>query len=240
MAAVAAEPAAAAVLITTITAATDEEGSVEPGPVGPGLTGDPLETDGLRETGPVVQLVRVEDDGVEEHRHVRPEMQSSETGGNDEHTGSPTVDRFSTGIPGDPEVYRSILQPSAVFLHSFPDPPPVTEAGLSLAEPSEPSTNVTTDRDYRALVQPEDAMLDPETDPGTNSAGLMTDTVKQEKPTEEDFSRPGPGPDPGHQDLTPGSEVRVSLDHVIDDALVVSFRLGEKVFSGVLMDVSKR
>lgn len=40
--------------------------------------------------------------------------------------------------------------------------------------------------------------------------------------------------------LAPGSEVRVSLDHIIDDALVVSFRLGEKIFSGVLMDLSKR
>ncbi|KAJ7997303.1 hypothetical protein DPEC_G00227570 [Dallia pectoralis] len=40
--------------------------------------------------------------------------------------------------------------------------------------------------------------------------------------------------------LIPGSEVRVSLDHIIDDALVVSFRLGEKIFSGVLMDLSKR
>ncbi|KAL2094860.1 hypothetical protein ACEWY4_009579 [Coilia grayii] len=40
--------------------------------------------------------------------------------------------------------------------------------------------------------------------------------------------------------LIPGSEVRVCLDHIIDDALVVSFRLGEKIFSGVLMDLSKR
>nr|XP_023680528.1 PWWP domain-containing protein 2A-like [Paramormyrops kingsleyae] len=40
--------------------------------------------------------------------------------------------------------------------------------------------------------------------------------------------------------LIPGSEVRVSLDHIIDDALVVSFQLGEKLFSGVLMDLSKR
>ncbi|KAG9346756.1 hypothetical protein JZ751_007073 [Albula glossodonta] len=40
--------------------------------------------------------------------------------------------------------------------------------------------------------------------------------------------------------LIPGSEVRVALDHIIDDALVVSFRLGEKIFSGVLMDLSKR
>ncbi|XP_056586558.1 PWWP domain-containing protein 2A [Triplophysa dalaica] len=40
--------------------------------------------------------------------------------------------------------------------------------------------------------------------------------------------------------LVLGSEVRVTLDHIIDDALVVSFRLGEKIFSGVLMDLSKR
>ncbi|ELW65825.1 PWWP domain-containing protein 2A, partial [Tupaia chinensis] len=37
-----------------------------------------------------------------------------------------------------------------------------------------------------------------------------------------------------------GSEVRVTLDHIIEDTLVVSFRLGEKLFSGVLMDLSKR
>ncbi|MBN3286271.1 PWP2A protein, partial [Polyodon spathula] len=41
-------------------------------------------------------------------------------------------------------------------------------------------------------------------------------------------------------ELIPGSEVRVMLDHIIDDALVVSFRLGEKMFSGVLMDLSRR
>ncbi|XP_075756317.1 PWWP domain-containing protein 2A isoform X2 [Pelodiscus sinensis] len=40
--------------------------------------------------------------------------------------------------------------------------------------------------------------------------------------------------------LLPGSEVLVTLDHIIEDALVVSFRLGEKLFSGVLMDLSKR
>ncbi|XP_038595865.1 PWWP domain-containing protein 2A isoform X1 [Tachyglossus aculeatus] len=49
-----------------------------------------------------------------------------------------------------------------------------------------------------------------------------------------------PPPSPAAAQLTPGSEVRVTLDHIIDDALVVSFRLGEKLFSGVLMDLSKR
>ncbi|KAG8438767.1 hypothetical protein GDO86_005095 [Hymenochirus boettgeri] len=41
-------------------------------------------------------------------------------------------------------------------------------------------------------------------------------------------------------DLIPGSEVQVTLDHIIQDALVVSFRQGSRIFSGVLMDLSKR
>ncbi|XP_050569508.1 PWWP domain-containing protein 2A isoform X2 [Cygnus atratus] len=49
-----------------------------------------------------------------------------------------------------------------------------------------------------------------------------------------------PGGGEAEAPLLPGSEVRVTLDHIIEDALVVSFRLGEKLFSGVLMDLSKR
>lgn len=326
MAAVAAEPGAAAVPITTITAATDSEGPPEPGPVGSGLSEVRLDIDEPREYGSAVELLvpRVEDGGDgEERRHVRPELEPaagkalSDASVNDELVNNFPVDRismdrFSPGVPGDPEgggnvsvqaAYRSILadpQPSAVFLHSFPAPPAVTEAGLSLAEPAEPTTNVTTDRaetsdrdrGYTALIQQElrpgpaeddvfdgnvaaerlsvPNSLDSETGYVKNSAEteelpdhglrdssppcrspkrrLVTDTVKQEKSAGEDSSRPEPGPEPGLgapplasvQDLSPGSEVRVSLDHVIDDALVVSFRLGEKVFSGVLMDVSKR
>ncbi|XP_043559815.1 PWWP domain-containing protein 2A isoform X4 [Chiloscyllium plagiosum] len=40
--------------------------------------------------------------------------------------------------------------------------------------------------------------------------------------------------------LLAGSEVRVTVDHVVDDALVVSLRFEEKLFSGVLMDISRR
>lgn len=310
MAAVAAEPGAAAVPTTKPTAARDDQAPPESGPGSPGLTAAPPESNTAAELlGP-----RVEDgeDG-EERRHVRPELEPTagkglcENVGNDELVSSfpmdrVVMDRFSPVLPGDPEgggtVYRSILpdpQPSAVFLHSFPAPPPVTEAGLSLAEPAEPTTNETTDRaetagcdrGYTVLVQPElrpgpaeDAMLDDNADPLSvpvsrdspdlvtgytkSTAGdeepagcglrepsppcrspkrrLVTDTVKQES----SCSEPGPGLGVGApplvslQNLSPGSEVRVSLDHVIDDALVVSFRLGEKVFSGVLMDVSKR
>ncbi|XP_028906158.1 PWWP domain-containing protein 2A [Ornithorhynchus anatinus] len=58
-------------------------------------------------------------------------------------------------------------------------------------------------------------------------------------------ARAGPDPDPAPDaaavaQLIPGSEVRVTLDHIIEDALVVSFRLGDRLFSGVLMDLSKR
>ncbi|KAM9846970.1 PWWP domain-containing protein 2A [Aulostomus maculatus] len=309
MAAVAAEPGAAAVPITTSTAATDEEGSLEPVPAGPGHGGASQQNDGAREhrTAEEAAVPRLGDGGdSEERRHVRPELEPaagkalSDTTGNDEPVNNFAVDRLS-GVPGDPEgggnmsgqaAYRSILadpQPSAVFLHSFPAPPPATEAGLSLVEPAEPTTNVTTDRaesagrdrGYTALVQPdltpgpaEDALSDgtaerssmpgietetaysknpvsceelqglglPDSSPPCRSPKrrLMTDTVKQERPPGE--AEPGcAAPLLGcAQELSLGSEVRVCLDHVIDDALVVSFRLGEKVFSGVLMDVSKR
>lgn len=315
MAAVAADGGAAAVPTTTTTAATDDETPQEPALPGPGLLVSPLESDGLRESGPGAELVvpRVENSGDgEERRHVRPELEPAagkvlcETAVNDEMTGNfpvdrGSMDRFSLGLSGEPEgggnVYRSILadpQPSAVFLHSFPAPPPATEAGLSLAEPAEPTTNVTTDRaetagrdlhGYTALVQPElrpgpaeesmldgtadrlsvPASLDPEIGYGKNSAETeeLADRGQRDssppcrsprrrlvtdKPAAEDSSRLEAGPEPclglppltSVQDLSPGSEVRVSLDHVIDDALVVSFRVGEKVFSGVLMDVSRR
>ncbi|XDC76098.1 hypothetical protein R6Z07F_007271 [Ovis aries] len=68
-----------------------------------------------------------------------------------------------------------------------------------------------------------------------------------EKPQEPPLPQPAApalvppaGGDSAVSQLIPGSEVRVTLDHIIEDALVVSFRLGEKLFSGVLMDLSKR
>lgn len=320
MAAVAAEPGAAAVAITTITAATDSEGPSDPGPTASVLKGT------QPETSSAVDLVvsRMEDGGEgEERRHVRPELEPaagkafSDTAVTDELVSNYpadriSMDRFSPCVPADPEgggsvpvrgAYRSILsdsQPSAVFLHSFPAPPAVTEAGLSLAEPAEPTTNVTTNRaetadrnrGYTALspsaLRPgpaEDAMfdgnavpdrvlvadnVDPDSGFSKNAPGseelqsrglrdssppcrspkrpLLSDPVKQEAPTAEDCFGPEAGSDPdlgaqpvvSVQDLSPGTEVRVSLDHVIDDALVVSFCVGEKVFSGVLMDISKR
>ncbi|XP_076026597.1 PWWP domain-containing protein 2A [Genypterus blacodes] len=312
MAAVAAEPGAAVI---------QDEGPVEPEPAaGPGGPQHPPAgeqvADGTREYAPGVDVVvaSVEDDG-EEHRHVRPELQPAAGKAlidNDEVLNKTpldrnSIDRFSPGPAGEPEVggtvYRSMLadpQPSAVFLHSFPDPSPVTEAGLSLAEPAEPTTNVTTDRDrgYAAVVKPEprpDAAeagsIDGEdADPvsGVSSEELPVRDLLGSSPARDllgssparDLLGSSPardllGSSPARrspkqklvkeekaagcepeqnaaefglctpplgsvEQLRPGSEVRVSLDHVIDDALVVSFRLGEKVFSGVLMDVSKR
>ncbi|XP_030010099.1 PWWP domain-containing protein 2A [Sphaeramia orbicularis] len=284
MAAVAAEPGAAAVPTTTTAAATDDEGPPEPGTAGPGLTGPLLDID-----GPSAESVapRAEDgaDG-EERRHVRPELEpaagkapSESSVGDDLNSGSGSrvgTERFSSGGGADQAAYRSVPadpQPSAVFLHSVPDPPPVTEAGLSLAEPAEPTTNVTTDRaetvgrdrGYTALVQPElrtgpveeDGTADrpvPEPDQAYGRDCAGSDELRESSPPgrspkrrllAEDRSsvaaaEPGPMQDMISLNLNPGSEVRVSLDHVIDDALVVSFRVGEKVFSGVLMDVSKR
>ncbi|XP_064208013.1 PWWP domain-containing protein 2A-like [Anguilla rostrata] len=66
-----------------------------------------------------------------------------------------------------------------------------------------------------------------------------SETLSESKSTVTDAESTGLPPD-SIAHLSPGSEVRVSLDHIIDDALVVSFQLGEKIFSGVLMDLSKR
>jgi len=243
MAAVAAEPAAAAVPSTKITAETDDEGSAEPGPLGLGFPG------ALLETGPAVEtVVRPGEGGGEERRHVRPESAAgnalSDGPGSDDRTGTGPMDRFSPGVPIDSEgVYRSTLadpQPAAVFLHSVPDPPPLTEAGLSLAEPAEPDRAETADRERSYRVQPELRQTVPATEelPGLRDSSPRS-RLMTERPTGEDSSRPEPGL-ASEQDLSPGSEVRVSLDHVIDDALVVSFRVGEQLFSGVLMDVSRR
>ncbi|XP_026878482.2 PWWP domain-containing protein 2A [Electrophorus electricus] len=69
-------------------------------------------------------------------------------------------------------------------------------------------------------------LSDPGTDPELKPQVPCAETIERHPETIEG--------------LVPGTEVRVSLDHIIDDALVVSFRLGEKIFSGVLMDLSKR
>ncbi|XP_060942386.1 PWWP domain-containing protein 2A [Limanda limanda] len=309
MAAVAAEPGAAAIS-TGSTAAMDDEGPPEPGPGPPGAEGPRGSGPGPRGSGPAAErrAVRVEDGGDgEERRHVGPELEPAAGRAlcEDElvldlpgdrisldrisldRVGLDRVglDRVAPGLPGDPgSGHRSILpdpQPSAVSLHSVPAPPPGTEAGLSLAEPAVPTTNVTTDRTeaagrdrgFTVPVQPElrpgpaeDALSEGTADrlsgPGgpvelDRDTGFIRTPAGSEEPPGRDLrdspppcrspkrrllpdKQEEPGPLASFQDLSPGSEVRVCLDHVIDDALVVSFRRGEQVFSGVLMDVSRR
>uniref|UniRef100_A0A3Q2ZFG5 PWWP domain containing 2A n=1 Tax=Kryptolebias marmoratus TaxID=37003 RepID=A0A3Q2ZFG5_KRYMA len=267
MAAVASEPGAAVPTTTTTTttaAATEDDGLPEPSPVGPGHSQFPAEPNGPVE---VDSCRKLEDLG--EGRHDRPEPEPEagkgpESGVLVERT-EMQVDRITPGLPADSESggsYRTILpdpQHSAVFLHSLPDPPPGTEAGLSLAEPAEPTTNVTTDRAeaaerdrvYLGLMQAdlgpgpaEDSVLDGTAERPEPDTGCCESSVGKEEPTVRgvlDSSPKSIGPEPTSVlDLSPGSEVRVCLDQVIDDALVVSFRVGEQVFSGVLMDVSKR
>ncbi|KAL3043077.1 hypothetical protein OYC64_020899 [Pagothenia borchgrevinki] len=244
MAAVAAEPGAAR---------REEE---EPGPdlprePGPGLTGEPGEQGLTPLLAPGPQLEpRMEAGG----QRVGPEAGRGE--GEGERPGADREDRLYSvpgdrvcSVPGDPQGGGS--EPRAVFLLSFPAPPPGTEAGLSLTEPAEPTTNETgTDR-----AEPADRDQDRDRDQYRDRDYTLRAPVKQEPPSAglspadlspsdlivaglspADLSPAGLSP----ADLSPGSEVRVSLDHVIDDALVVSFRRGEQVFSGVLMDVSRR
>ncbi|KAK5858074.1 hypothetical protein PBY51_002246 [Eleginops maclovinus] len=241
MAAVAAEPGAAR------REEEEEPGTElprEPGPELTGLTGEPGLTP-LQSARPRPELW-MEDGGGQ---RVGPELQAGSVDEPGERTCSDRTGggRFSPLVPGDPEGGRDVsavsrsTEPRAVFLLSFPAPPPVTEAGLSLTEPAEPTTNETTDRaepagwdrdherDY-TLTPAEVRLSDPEERDSPPTGRMSLDSVKQEPPS-VDLS-----PD----DLSPGSEVRVSLDHVINDALVVSFQRGQQLFSGVLMDVSRR
>ncbi|CAL8281302.1 unnamed protein product [Arctogadus glacialis] len=391
MAAVAAEPAGAASVPTAATA-IDDTGPLEPGPGKTIYSGDDLPTDVRREYAAVSDPAGPgglkDGDVVEECGHVGPAAGTTapsppRTTDTEENTelfpnDTPTLpegagEPFSPG----PVEYRSVMtdsQPSAVFLLSFPAHPAAPEAGLSLAEPAEPTTNVTANDYYQNRADPlivlhdsdlsytsltaedarppdnsssssmptehtEDARVDtvPGRSPDRTSSPVGTATIMDIEAAATDhsttsyggFSRtqptccvvdsdltpsnppvpeselPGPGspgsgspipgsprpgsprpgsscpspprgpgesmnikqevrvgestpdeeskPDEGSkpdeeskpeplsvEQLSAGSEVRVSLDHIIDDALVVSFRLGEKVFSGVLMDLSRR
>ncbi|XP_051902996.1 PWWP domain-containing protein 2A [Hippocampus zosterae] len=265
MAAVATEPGAAAIRTT----ATTDDGSPESGPSGPGRTQVSQDPERLPEHEPAVELYRPRsgDSGNgEDRRHVRPEPQPQPEPAvgkvQGEAAGDPLVHDRGAGVsPGEAArngsaqaAYPSILaQPkptsSAVFLHSFP----AAEAGLSLAEPAEPTTNAAgRDRGYAASVQPErrpaashDAGREGDPEPEETCAGGGSphpDGKPAEASAEAETGPCAPRLGACVQDLSLslGSEVRVSLDHVIDDALVVSFRVGEKLFSGVLMDVSKR
>ncbi|KAK5931533.1 hypothetical protein CesoFtcFv8_000193 [Champsocephalus esox] len=226
MAAVAAEPGAAR---------REEE---EPGPdlpiePGRGLTGEPGEPGLTPLLAPGAQLEPWMEAGGQ---RVGPEAGRGE--GEGERPGADREDRLCS-VPGDPQGGGS--EPRAVFLLSFPAPPPGTEAGLSLTEPAEPTTNETgTDR-----AEPADRDQDRDGDQDLDRDYTLRAPMKQEPHSAglspADLIVAGLSPaDLSPADLSPGSEVRVSLDHVIDDALVVSFRRGEQVFSGVLMDVSRR
>ncbi|XP_037125512.1 PWWP domain-containing protein 2A [Syngnathus acus] len=280
MAAVATEPGAAAIR----TAATTDDGSLEPSLSGQGGILDSQEPKGAPEPEPAVApelaaelfSARLGDGGDgEERRHVRLEPELDPAAGKvqgEVAAGDALVHNrsasFSLGEASWSDsaqaAYCSILaQPkpssSAVFLHSFPAPrhPPGAEAGLSLAEPAEPTTNAADqDRGYPASVQPEqkpvasqDAGLVGTADANPDSEGrgpCCVDLTPDVKLSEVSVGAETMSCATRHggcvQDLSLslGSEVRVSLDHVIDDALVVSFRVGEKLFSGVLMDISKR
>ncbi|NWJ09496.1 PWP2A protein, partial [Crypturellus undulatus] len=104
--------------------------------------------------------------------------------------------------------------------------PAVSEAGESVPQPCPPATGGS------AAPGPGEEPCGPEEEePDAADAAA----VEPQRPVPV-----APAAGEAAAPLLPGSEVRVTLDHIIEDALVVSFRLGEKLFSGVLMDLSKR
>lgn len=227
MAAVAAEPGAA----PTTTGPGDQTPQDRETPGHPQAAApEPEEPRDEQEEEEEAVALEEEDGAAAELRHGRPQPGDRPPSPGDRPS-SPGDRPLS---PGPGPRFRSVLDPqvSAVFLLSLP-PPRGSDAGLSLAEPAEPSTGSTDRPEPRSRAQNQRSPgqdLDPDPARGSRSPQGPQTQDKPELDQKENLD----------QTLDPGSEVRVSLDHVIDDALVVSFRVGERVFSGVLMDVTKR
>nr|XP_025034287.1 PWWP domain-containing protein 2A isoform X7 [Pelodiscus sinensis] len=147
-------------------------------------------------------------------------------------------------IPGSEAGADPLPAVSEAVESAVPDGDEADRAKLTLGEAEEPPPPVELARSPARTQEPQRERTDPEDaelgSPQAEPRGALS-------PEPEDAPQPCPPP-AGHPPaggaaeppLLPGSEVLVTLDHIIEDALVVSFRLGEKLFSGVLMDLSKR
>ncbi|XP_075398031.1 PWWP domain-containing protein 2A isoform X2 [Tenrec ecaudatus] len=128
----------------------------------------------------------------------------------------------------------------------LPSPPPPGELARSPAAAAGPELEAEKQLPVRAA---EPAAAAPQQEPDLPPSAAPP---PEQPPAPEEREAPPPpqpavpalvppaGGGSAVSQLIPGSEVRVTLDHIIEDALVVSFRSGEKLFSGVLMDLSKR
>ncbi|XP_036702614.1 PWWP domain-containing protein 2A isoform X6 [Balaenoptera musculus] len=130
----------------------------------------------------------------------------------------------------------------------FPPPPPPPPPGELARSPEAVGPELQPEEKLPARVV-EPAAAAPQEGPGLSPSPASppeepaAPEERQEPPLPQPSAPalvPPAGGDSAVSQLIPGSEVRVTLDHIIEDALVVSFRLGEKLFSGVLMDLSKR
>ncbi|XP_060096633.1 PWWP domain-containing protein 2A [Heteronotia binoei] len=126
------------------------------------------------------------------------------------------------------------VESAVLDVREEPEPAPGGEA----EEPPPPPTR-----------DPPQAQPGPEPQPFSQLREAPPPAAGDEEEEEQPDAAAGAKPDEEEEEeeekeaealLLPGSEVRVTLDHIIEDALVVSFRFGEKLFSGVLMDLSKR
>ncbi|KAK7924993.1 hypothetical protein WMY93_007303 [Mugilogobius chulae] len=222
MAAVAREPGAAAVLTVP---------PPEPRPPDPARSDQNLPNLNTEPPGP--RLCAALSDKDEDRRHVSPEANANEANANDSSPELAALLRDSAAgkqlSEHGPAAEQDPVQ-SAVSRGSGGP-----EAGLSLGQPNGPD-RACTERTITGSPERYTALR--------GEAAEEREEEHREEDREED---PGQhqAVDPPHDsqpgsELQPGTQVRVSLDHVIDDALVVSFRVGPKVFSGVLMDVSRR
>uniref|UniRef100_A0A8D0L187 PWWP domain containing 2A n=1 Tax=Sphenodon punctatus TaxID=8508 RepID=A0A8D0L187_SPHPU len=134
-------------------------------------------------------------------------------------------------LPAGTEAVESAVPDGEEAEGGKPEEPPLQPCPPALGGPAGPEPGEEPPRPEEEEPDAADA-ADAAESPAAAAAGGSPVMVAAEEAEE---TPPSPPPL-----LLPGSEVRVTLDHIIEDALVVSFRLGEKLFSGVLMDLSKR
>ncbi|XP_024606384.1 PWWP domain-containing protein 2A isoform X6 [Neophocaena asiaeorientalis asiaeorientalis] len=148
----------------------------------------------------------------------------------------------------DGEADRQQSSPQADEPPFPPPPPPPPPPGELARSPEAAGPELQPEEKLPARVV-EPAAAAPQEGPGLSPSPASppeepaAPEERQEPPLPQPSAPalvPPAGGDSAVSQLIPGSEVRVTLDHIIEDALVVSFRLGEKLFSGVLMDLSKR
>ncbi|XP_073505994.1 PWWP domain-containing protein 2A isoform X2 [Phyllobates terribilis] len=147
------------------------------------------------------------------------------------------LDSQSGHLETEPNVETS----SAYYSQDVDYDPFYRETKTAMADSSNADAHVQ-EEDDEASTAPADIVQtkDLPEEPTLSSVRADVDTCMDNPDPHQELPPAAEALVTGGINLIPGSEVQVTLDHIIQDAMVVSFRHGDRIFSGVLMDLSKR